>query len=95
MDKNYPMREYPYDNGDSLDWVAEFPDLQGCIGAGNTIEEAIPAPSMTYLYNYSGKFNLRIPKSLHRDLALKAELEGVSLNTYCIMLLSQHDRREK
>ncbi len=30
---------------------------------------------------YSGRFVLRIPKSLHRDLANEAEAEGVSLNS--------------
>jgi len=30
--------------------------------------------------SYSGKFILRIPKSLHRDLSQKATEEGVSLN---------------
>ena len=29
---------------------------------------------------YSGKFNVRIPKSLHAALASEAEAEGVSLN---------------
>lgn len=38
---------------------------------------------------YSGKFNLRVPKSLHRRLANMAEEEGVSLNTLCIALLAK------
>ena len=29
---------------------------------------------------YSGQFNVRIPKTLHRQLAIKAAREGVSLN---------------
>lgn len=31
--------------------------------------------------DYSGKFNVRVPKFLHRKLAYKAKSEGVSLNT--------------
>src|SRR5437016_2640123 len=30
---------------------------------------------------YSGRFNIRLPKFLHRKLAYKAKQEGVSLNT--------------
>lgn len=30
--------------------------------------------------DYSGQFNVRIPPSLHRELATEAEREGVSLN---------------
>ncbi len=37
---------------------------------------------------YSGKFTIRIPKSLHRRLANIAYLEGVSLNQYVLHLLS-------
>ena len=45
----------------------------------------IPEPSYQ---EYSGKFNVRIPKSLHRALADAAAHDGVSLNQYVVMLLS-------
>jgi antitoxin HicB len=38
---------------------------------------------------YSGKFNIRIPKSLHRKLDEMAEQEGVSLNHYLVSTLSR------
>lgn len=38
---------------------------------------------------YSGKFVLRIPKTLHRNLAIAAEHEGVSLNQYALYKLSR------
>jgi antitoxin HicB len=38
---------------------------------------------------YSGKFNVRIPKSLHRKLDEMAEQEGVSLNHYLVSTLSR------
>lgn len=38
--------------------------------------------------SYSGKFVVRMPKSLHRRLALEAELEGISLNQYVNYKLS-------
>ena len=39
---------------------------------------------------YSGEFKLRMPKSLHRLLMEKAREEGVSMNQYCVMLLSMN-----
>jgi predicted RNase H-like HicB family nuclease len=38
---------------------------------------------------YSGKFILRLPKSLHAQLALQAKQEGVSLNQYALYRLSK------
>jgi len=37
---------------------------------------------------YSGKFVIRLPKSLHARLAMKAKKEGVSLNQYALYRLS-------
>lgn len=49
--------------------------------------ESIPLPS--YPEEYSGKFNLRLPRSLHRRLAELAEREGVSLNQLVASLLAE------
>jgi antitoxin HicB len=46
----------------------------------------IPLPATEQ--DYSGKFVLRVPKSLHRRLAQQAEQEGISLNQYAVSLLS-------
>lgn len=51
--------------------------------------EEIPLPS--YPEAYSGKFNVRSPKSLHRALAASAERDGVSLNQYVTGLLAAGD----
>ena len=40
---------------------------------------------------YSGQFKLRMPKSLHQTLAANAKKEGISMNQYCIYLLSKND----
>jgi len=37
---------------------------------------------------YSGKFVVRIPKSLHARLAIEAEQEGISLNQYALFKLA-------
>ncbi len=46
----------------------------------------VPPPTSTY--RYSGKFVVRVPSSLHRALALRAGVEGVSLNQLVSTLLS-------
>ena len=38
--------------------------------------------------DFSGKFVVRIPKSLHYKLSVEAEQEGVSLNQYALYKLS-------
>lgn len=38
--------------------------------------------------DYSGKFTLRLPKSLHRQLSLRAQMEGVSLNQLVLHFIS-------
>jgi len=48
--------------------------------------EEIPLPS--YPEEFSGKFQLRLPRSLHRRLAELAQAEGVSLNQCVVMLLA-------
>ena len=53
----------------------------------------IPEPS--YPEEYSGKFNVRLPKSLHHVLADAAVREGVSLNQYVVMLLSRGDAQAR
>ena len=44
---------------------------------------------------FSGQFNVRVPKDLHRELIRKAEEEGVSLNALVTYLLSQSIKMEK
>jgi predicted HicB family RNase H-like nuclease len=44
--------------------------------------EQVPVPLAER--HYSGKFNLRLPESVHRKLAAEAAEEGVSLNQLVI-----------
>lgn len=37
---------------------------------------------------YSGQFKLRLPRSLHKKLAEKSNSEGISMNQYCLYLIS-------
>lgn len=52
------------------------------------IKEGISIPEPNSIENYSGQFKLRIPKSLHKALAERSRSEGISMNQYCMYLLS-------
>lgn len=54
-------------------------------------EEEIEIHEPDSLEDYSGQFKLRIPRSLHRALAEHSQREGVSMNQYCVYLLSKND----
>lgn len=90
-------------------WLADVPELKGCLADGNTPQEAldnlkevietwlevaieegkkIPDPRIYVNDDYSGKFTLRLPKTLHRELANEADREGVSLNQYILSLVT-------
>ena len=77
-------------------YVIKVNELPGCMTHGETIDRAfknikdamsgwisvclesgnkVPTPE-----NFSGKFSVRIPPSLHKELVIKANKEGVSLN---------------
>ena len=51
----------------------------------------IPEPEKDGLSEYSGQFKIRMPKSLHRTLAIHAKREGISMNQYCNYLLAKND----
>ncbi|MGN8697509.1 type II toxin-antitoxin system HicB family antitoxin [Bacillota bacterium HCP3S3_F1_1] len=55
------------------------------------IEDGYPIHEPDSIENYSGQFKLRIPKSLHKSLSDHAKEEGVSMNQYCVYLLSKND----
>lgn len=55
------------------------------------IEEGLPIYEPNTAADYSGQFKLRLPKSLHRRLSENAKKEGVSMNQYCLFLLSRND----
>ena len=100
-----PYRMELVKDPDEGGFVVSFPDLPGCITCGETLEAAVakrawlqaaledglPVREPDDLENYSGQFKLRIPKSLHRSLAEHARQEGISMNQYCVYLLSRND----
>ena len=53
--------------------------------------EAMPLPTLIDYDEPSGKFNLRLPKALHRRLTEDADDAGVSLNQLVVSMLSAGD----
>lgn len=80
----------------SLSWLAKTPEsaLKGIrtlvaevITDMKSNNEVIPEPIASK--QYSGKFMVRVPPDIHRDLAIKAAEAGVSLNRLASSKLSQ------
>lgn len=61
--------------------------MEGWIEA--KLEAGFNVPLPVGYEDFSGKFIVRIPKSLHYKLSVEAEQEGVSLNQYALYKLSQ------
>jgi antitoxin HicB len=53
------------------------------------LEAGLPIPEPQPDEDYSGKFVLRLPRSLHRQLTEAAQHEGVSLNQYINVALAR------
>lgn len=71
----------------SLSWLAKTPEA-ALLGIRRVVDQVVtdmlhngetpPAPISSR--TYSGKFLVRVPPEVHRELAMKAAQEGVSLN---------------
>ncbi len=71
-----------------------FDAMEGWLSVA--LEDGRPIPEPRAGKNYSGRFLLRIPQTLHAELARVAEREGVSLNQYAATTLARAvGRREK
>ncbi|MCX6841571.1 MAG: type II toxin-antitoxin system HicB family antitoxin [candidate division WOR-3 bacterium] len=56
------------------------------------VESGLPIPEPAGDREHSGRFVVRMPRSLHERLAQESEREGVSLNQYVVSRLSaEHD----
>ena len=80
---------------DTLDEVAPMAEEARTLWIEAAYENGIDIPLPSYPEEYSGKFVLRLPRSLHRRLAESAEREGVSLNQYVVMVLSGNDAEQR
>jgi antitoxin HicB len=85
-------------------WLASIPALPGCMGDGDTPEEAM-ADAKAAMAEWkaaakalerdipgpaaTGQWRQRVPKSLHEKLKIVAAREGVSLNAYVANVLAE------
>lgn len=71
----------------SLSWLAKTPEA-ALKGIRKVVADTVadmqahnePVPDALAERNYSGEFRVRIPPQVHRNLALEAAEQGVSLN---------------
>jgi len=80
----------------SLSWLAATPEdalngiravVRKCIKDMQTTGEDVPTAIATR--SYSGKFMVRVPPEIHRQLAVQAAESGVSLNRVANAKLAQ------
>jgi predicted HicB family RNase H-like nuclease len=92
------------EDGEFLATCAEFPSLswlassqiEALQGLENLLREVLAdmeeqgeqVPQPFADRSYSGKFNLRVGESLHRELAIRAAEDGMSLNQYVLRKLT-------
>src|SRR3989304_1845299 len=71
--------------GETLNEAYELIEIARRMWMDSAYEDGwdIPLPR-TERREYSGKFNVRVPKDLHRKLDQLAEKEGVSLNQFLV-----------
>ncbi len=80
----------------SLSWLAQTPEaaLKGIRAVVTEVlydmkKNGESPPQPLSLRSFSGKFVVRIPPEVHRELAIRAAEEGISLNRFISSKLSQ------
>ena len=77
--------------GDTIESALEYAEDAKREWFSASLEDGMQINEPGALDEYSGQFKLRIPKSLHRALAEHSKREGISMNQYCLYLLSKND----
>jgi predicted HicB family RNase H-like nuclease len=80
----------------SLSWLAKSPEA-ALKGIRKIVSEVVqdmqannePIPEPIATRNYSGKFMVRVPPEIHRNLSIQAAEAGVSLNRLASTKLSR------
>ncbi|MDE2301700.1 MAG: type II toxin-antitoxin system HicB family antitoxin [Sphingomonadales bacterium] len=101
---DYAIMLEPLGETDGGGWLASVPALPGCMGDGETPEEAI-ADARDAIRAWhdaarelgreipgpaaTGQWRQRVPRSLHEKLKLAAAREGMSLNGYVASVLAE------
>jgi predicted RNase H-like HicB family nuclease len=77
-----------YSQGETVEEAMEMIEEARKLWMESKYEDGNEIPLPSNQIEYSGKFNVRVPSSLHRKLAGLAVKEGVSLNQYVVYALS-------
>ena len=78
-----------FTQGETLEEVYENMVEARQLWLESAYEDGLDIPLPGEDRQYSGKFNVRFPKSLHRRLDRMADKEGVSLNQFLVSTLSR------
>ena len=101
---NYAIVVEPLSEKDGGGWLATVPALPGCMGDGETREDAL-ADALAAIEEWKdaarqtgrdvpgpqspGQWRQRVPRTLHDKLRRLAQTEGVSLNQLVTSLLAE------
>ncbi len=77
-----------YAQGETVEEAKEMIEIARRMWMESAYDDGWAIPLPTDPTKYSGKFNVRVPKELHRKLDQLAEREGVSLNQFLVSTLS-------
>jgi|WetSurMetagenome_2_1015567.scaffolds.fasta_scaffold00832_13 antitoxin HicB len=75
--------------GETVEEATEMIEEARRLWLESAYEDGIDIPLPRDLEQYSGKFFIRAPKSLHRKLDQIAKREGVSMNQYLVATLAR------
>jgi antitoxin HicB len=80
---------------DTLDEIGPMAEEARRLWIETEYEQGHPIPNPASQDDPSGKFVVRIPRSLHRSLAEAATRENVSLNQYVCTILARGDAQSR
>jgi antitoxin HicB len=75
--------------GDTFEELEEMIEDAMRLWIETTLEDGQEIPEPRPVESFSGKFIVRVPRSLHRELVEVADREGVSLNMYVTTVLGK------
>ena len=90
----YPDLPGCLSQGETIDKAIKNGEDARLIWISSELEEGNDIPLPNSLNDFSGQFRIRIPKNLHKRIAIDAKREGVSMNQYILYLLSRNEALE-